>query len=155
MQSSVEVLGQPGAEQRCRFPARYRYLAEALGWQEAEPFAHCGEYQTWRAGIPDASVVLVFPAAYLNSPSSMFGHTLLRFDAADQQSDWHAWAVNFGALVTADDNSIFYIYRGLAGVIPDASRRFPMSARSRNTPIWKIVTCGSIGSGWMPMRSAG
>ena len=118
LQRSVEVLGQSGAEQRCRFPARYRYLAEALGWQEAEPFAHCDEYLSWRAGIPDASVVLVFPAAYLNSPSSMFGHTLLRFDAVDQQSDWHAWAVNFGALVTADDNSIFYIYRGLAGGYP-------------------------------------
>ena len=115
---AAQVLAKPGAQERCRFPARYRYLAAALDWQEADPFSHCEEYQGWRAGIPDASVVLVFPAAYLNSPSSMFGHTLLRFDAVDQQSDWHAWAVNFGALVTADDNSIFYIYRGLAGGYP-------------------------------------
>lgn len=113
-----ERLVKPGAPERCRFPARYRYLAAALDWQEPQPFSHCDEYLSWREGIPDASVVLVFPAAYLNSPSSMFGHTLLRFDAADQQSDWHAWAVNFGALVTADDNSIFYIYRGLAGGYP-------------------------------------
>jgi hypothetical protein len=115
---SAEILAQPAAPERCRFPARYRYLADHLGWQEADPFAHCDEYLQWRSGIPDASVVLVFPAAYLNSPSSMFGHTLLRFDAADQASDWHAWAVNFGALVSTEDNSIFYIYRGLAGGYP-------------------------------------
>jgi hypothetical protein len=30
---------------------------------------------------------MIFPAAYLNSPSSMFGHTLLRIDQADVQSE--------------------------------------------------------------------
>lgn len=116
--ASIAQLQPAESEQRCRFPARYRYLAEALNWQQEQPFGHCEEYLEWRSSVPDASVVLVFPAAYLNSPSSMFGHTLLRFDAPDQQSDWYAWAVNFGALVTAADNSIFYIYRGLAGGYP-------------------------------------
>jgi hypothetical protein len=115
---SVAVLSEAGAPERCRFPARYRFVAEAMGWLETDPLGHCDEYQQWRSLIPDDSVVLVFPAAYLNSPSSMFGHTLLRFDARDQESDWHAWAVNFGALVTEQDNSIFYIYRGLAGGYP-------------------------------------
>ncbi|MFN3712411.1 MAG: DUF4105 domain-containing protein [Alcanivoracaceae bacterium] len=115
---SIAVLSRDGEMARCRFPARYRFLAAALAWQQDDPFSHCDEYQQWRASIPDASLVLVFPAAYLNSPSSMFGHTLLRFDAAQQESDWHAWAVNFGALVTPEDNSVFYIYRGLAGGYP-------------------------------------
>jgi hypothetical protein len=116
--ANLKVLSREAEPERCRFPARYRYLAAALDWDEPDPFAHCEEYLQWRASMPDASLVLVFPAAYLNSPSSMFGHTLLRFDAAGQESDWHAWAVNFGALVTAEDNSIFYIYRGLAGGYP-------------------------------------
>lgn len=116
--ASIIQLQPAESELRCRFPARYRYLAEALDWQQEQPFAHCEEYLEWRGSVPDASVVLVFPAAYLNSPSSMFGHTLLRFDAPDQQSDWYAWAVNFGALTSSADNSIFYIYRGLAGGYP-------------------------------------
>ncbi|PKM21652.1 MAG: hypothetical protein CVV10_08260, partial [Gammaproteobacteria bacterium HGW-Gammaproteobacteria-14] len=115
---SARVLSVSGAPERCRFPARYRFLAQSLGWVEPNPLAHCEEYIEWRNQIPSDEVVLVFPAAYLNSPSSMFGHTLLRFGAADQESVWHAWAVNFGALVTPDDNSIFYIYRGLAGGYP-------------------------------------
>lgn len=153
---AAEVLARPAAPERCRFPARYRYLAAAFDWREAEPFAHCDEYQSWREGIPDASVVLVFPAAYLNSPSSMFGHTLLRFDAADQQSDWHAWAVNFGALVTADDNSIFYIYRGLAGGYPGRFstvsyvRKIQEYANLENRDMWEYrLDLSADEIGWM------
>lgn len=156
LQRAVEVLGQPAAQERCLFPARYRYLANALDWQDPEPFAHCDEYLIWRAGIPDASVVLVFPAAYLNSPSSMFGHTLLRFDAADQQTDWYAWAVNFGALVTAEDNSIFYIYRGLAGGYPGRFstvsyvRKIQEYAHLENRDMWEYrLGLDADEIGWM------
>lgn len=107
-----------GSEARCRFPARYHFLADALGWQEDAPLAHCEEYLQWRTEIPMGRAVLVFPAAYLNSPSSMFGHTLLRLDRDDTDSVWMSWAVNFGAMVQPSDNSIFYIYRGLAGGYP-------------------------------------
>lgn len=55
--------------------------------------------------------MLVFPAAYLNSPSSMFGHTLLRIDQADVTSNNTAllsYALNFGAYIEGMDNSILY-----------------------------------------------
>ncbi|MBE9568625.1 MAG: DUF4105 domain-containing protein, partial [Proteobacteria bacterium] len=65
------------------------------------------------------SVSMIFPAYHLNSPSSMFGHTLLRLDnSADEQSEWLSFAVNFGADVNSDDNSFFYAYQGLAGGYP-------------------------------------
>ena len=117
--ASIAALAPQGSAARCRFPARYRFIAEALGWpEEAAPFAHCDEFMQWRSDVPDGRAVLVFPAAYLNSPSSMFGHTLLRLDRPDAEGVWLSWAVNFGAMVDGSDNSIFYIYRGLAGGYP-------------------------------------
>ena len=117
--ATISALQPAGAEDRCRFPARYRFLASELGWQETEPLAHCADYLEWRAQIPDGRAVLVFPASYLNSPSSMFGHTLLRLDdSAEPESVWHSWAVNFGALTSGQDNSLLYVYRGLAGGYP-------------------------------------
>ncbi len=113
-----EALAAPGAEARCLFPARYRFLAEQLGWQDPAPFSHCAEYLEWRQAVTARRAVLVFPAAYLNSPSSMFGHTLLRLDQGEDSAVWLSWAVNFGAVAMADDNSFFYIYRGLAGGYP-------------------------------------
>lgn len=119
LRASVAALEAPGSAARCRFPARYRFVAEALGWQESAPLAHCGDYQQWREQMPTGQLVLVFPAAYLNSPSSMFGHTLLRLDATpDPDSVWLSKAINFGAQAGAADNSFFYIWRGLAGGYP-------------------------------------
>jgi Domain of unknown function (DUF4105) len=58
----------------------------------------------------------VFPSAYLNNPSSMFGHTLLRLDRADQneQTRLLAYTVNYGAL-TGEDLGIMFAVHGLTG----------------------------------------
>ncbi|MFA7822111.1 Lnb N-terminal periplasmic domain-containing protein [Aeromonas dhakensis] len=85
------------------------------------PRPDCAEYRRWLADINPHSTVLVFPAAYLNSPSSMFGHTLLRIDQADVDSHNTAllsYALNFGAFIEGDDNSILYAWRGLMGGYP-------------------------------------
>lgn len=118
LRATQQAMTPADSDARCRFPARYRYLAEGLGWHDADPFAHCDEYLKWRESVQASRAVLVFPAAYLNSPSSMFGHTLLRLDQGDDAAVWLSWAVNFGALATEDDNSLFYVYRGIAGGYP-------------------------------------
>ncbi|TVP53485.1 MAG: DUF4105 domain-containing protein [Halomonadaceae bacterium] len=117
--ASARALAPAGTEARCRFPARYRFLKQQLDWPQDGGLAHCHDYLEWRQAMPDSRVVLVFPAAYLNSPSSMFGHTLLRIDSdRDEDGVWLSQAVNFGAAVGDDDNSILYVYRGLAGGYP-------------------------------------
>src|SRR5699024_2922433 len=116
LDASIHALQAAGSPARCQFPARFRFLAEAFGWPTDGAFDHCQEYLQWRAEVPDGRVALVFPATYLNSPSSMFGHTLLRLDKAGEEDDvWLSWAINFGAVVDDADSSMLYIYRGLAG----------------------------------------
>ncbi len=106
---------------QCRFIARLDWLKNKLKIDNSLlPEVACTKYKQWRALIPDNQVTLVFPAYHLNSPSSMFGHTLLRLDPAtsENSSDWLSMAVNFGANVREGDNSLFYAFRGLSGGYP-------------------------------------
>lgn len=105
---------------QCRFPARTRWLKAQLQLNDL-PTPECSEYRDWFTDVNPHSTVLVFPAAYLNSPSSMFGHTLLRIDQPDIDSHNTAllsYALNFGAFIEGDDNSILYAWRGLMGGYP-------------------------------------
>ena len=106
---------------QCRFVSRIAWIVEQLGASKKDlPKVACVDYEQWRDQVNAHSVSLVFPASALNSPSSMFGHTLLRFDPEDvkQGTDWLSYALNFGANIDGGDNSIFFAYRGIAGGYP-------------------------------------
>ena len=105
---------------QCQFIARSQWLIEQLAIDKHTlPVVHCDEYLEWRQLIQADSVTMIFPAYHLNSPSSMFGHTLLRLDkSGESKSEWLSYAVNFGANIDNSDNSLLYAYRGLAGGYP-------------------------------------
>jgi len=105
---------------QCQFIARSQWLIEQLKIDiRSLPVVHCDEYLEWRQLIHADSVTMIFPAYHLNSPSSMFGHTLLRLDKSGvSKSEWLSYAVNFGANIDNSDNSLLYAYRGLAGGYP-------------------------------------
>ena len=105
---------------QCVYPARTRWLKAQLNLTDL-PKAECAEFTQWFKDVAPHSTVMIFPAAYLNSPSSMFGHTLLRIDQADVQNNKTAllsYAINFGAYIEGSDNSILYAWKGLAGGYP-------------------------------------
>ncbi|VVP83809.1 DUF4105 domain-containing protein [Pseudomonas fluorescens] len=112
------ILGEQHAQ--CVYPARTRWLKTQLNLTDL-PMPACAEYKKWFKDVSPHSAVMIFPAAYLNSPSSMFGHTLLRIDQADVQSDKTSllsYAINFGAYIEGSDNSILYAWKGLMGGYP-------------------------------------
>ncbi|MEO4047205.1 DUF4105 domain-containing protein [Pseudomonas sp. CAU 1711] len=130
---------------QCAFPARTRWLRERLGLHDL-PAVDCTEYRTWYRDIAPHGTVLVFPAAYLNSPSSMFGHTLLRIDQADVDSNSTAmlsYALNFGAFIEGKDNSILYAWKGLMGGYPGLFALVPYReklseySRLENRDLWE------------------
>ena len=103
---------------QCRFVARLNWLTEIkVIDRETLPTVHCAEYLKWRTFVQPKHASLIFPTYHLNSPSSMYGHTLLRLDPAEDkgESQWLSVAVNFGANAPDGENSILYTYRGLAG----------------------------------------
>lgn len=113
------LLDDPAVQ--CRFPARLSWLqAQLPGLAARMPAANCGEYAEWRRVLAVNRVVLVFAASYLNSPSSMYGHTFLRFDSQnpERSTPLLSWALNFGATVPPGENGFVYAWRGLFGGYP-------------------------------------
>ena len=124
LRATVEALYAPlslgDKHPQCVYPARTRWLKAQLNLTDL-PKAECAEFSQWFKDVAPHSTVMIFPAAYLNSPSSMFGHTLLRIDQADVQSNKTSllsYAINFGAYIEGSDNSILYAWKGLAGGYP-------------------------------------
>jgi len=106
---------------QCRFVARLHWLQKQLSINMATlPEVDCPDYTKWYTMVRAQRATLIFPTYHLNSPSSMFGHTLLRLDhsVAVEDSNWLSFAVNFGANTSAEDNSLFYAFKGLTGGYP-------------------------------------
>lgn len=130
---------------QCVYPARARWLRERLALADL-PVVACPEFRAWYADIDPHSSVLVFPAAYLNSPSSMFGHTLLRIDPPGSDANGTAllsYALNFGATIEGMDNSILYAWKGLMGGYPGLFALLPYRekigeyGRLENRDLWE------------------
>jgi len=101
----------------CQFPARYAWIQRQLGNKQLQ-LAQCQKYQKWHAKIDPQSLTLVFPAAYLNSPSSMFGHTFIRIDRASSSNPLLDYTVNYAANADPADNELIFTYKGLSGGYP-------------------------------------
>jgi hypothetical protein len=130
---------------QCAFVARYRWLKAELGWDAARLAEQpCPEFAAWFATIDAERVTLIFPAAYMNNPSSMFGHTFLRFDRArqDERTRLLSYAVNYGATVD-DDNGLKFAIYGLTGGYPGTYSVMPYHQLVRkysdfeNRDIWE------------------
>jgi hypothetical protein len=98
----------------CRFPARFEWLSSRLGIDAARlPAYSCSERDKALSTVAGRSAVLVFPVGHINSPASMFGHTLIRIDGASK-SNLVSYAGNYAA-ATTDTNGFVYAWKGLFG----------------------------------------
>ena len=130
---------------QCRFPARYAWLAAELGFDERRlPRPQCRRYRDWRSALEAKQLTLVFASAYLNNPGSMYGHTLLRVDAADQDERTRllAYSISFAA-DTNETNGIVFAVKGLFGGYPGVFSMLPYYVKVReysdleNRDLWE------------------
>ncbi|MBI5200535.1 MAG: DUF4105 domain-containing protein [Elusimicrobia bacterium] len=112
---------------QCRFPARWAFLKERLRIAPSEIAEQpCPRFEEWRKSIDAAGLSVVFADAYLNNPSSMYGHTFLRLHRAGATSgeDLLDYTVNFAA--TPDtENGFLYAVKGLIGSFPGRFSTMP------------------------------
>ncbi len=130
---------------QCVFVARYAWLAEQLAFDPQRLTRRiCKRYQQWHAALNPAGLTLVFASAYINSPSSMYGHPLVRVDAKDQDEHTRllAYAITFAAN-TDESNGLAFAVNGLFGGYPGAFSILPYYLKVReysdleNRDIWE------------------
>lgn len=130
---------------QCRFIARYHWLKETLEFDPARlPEQPCPRFSAWREDLQATELTLVFPSAYINNPSSMFGHTLLRVDGADQDERTRllAYAINY-AVDPGSDGQVEFIFKSMTGLYPGEFSIAPYYVKVReysdleNRDIWE------------------
>lgn len=102
---------------QCLFIARYTWLKAQLSFDPKRlPQRECKRYKEWYDALNPGGLTVVYASAYLNSPSSMYGHPLLRVDAKDQteQTRLLAYSISFAAN-TSETNGLAFAFNGLFG----------------------------------------
>ena len=115
---------------QCQFPARYHWLKQQLPELRFIDQS-CSELEEWQTDINAEYVTLVFPASHINSPSSMYGHTFIRLDKKDPNSNkLLSQSVNFAANADLTDNEIVFTWKGLTGGYPGVVSVLPYYAKT-------------------------
>jgi hypothetical protein len=131
-----------GDHPQCAYPARRAFLDRELGFDHARlPWRGCPELDAWREGIGAVGVTLIFAEAFMNNPSSMFGHTLVRLDQLPpgddrRRRDLLAYAVNFAGQTGADPGALYAI-RGIAGGYPGYFSLVPYYEKTNRYNEWE------------------
>lgn len=127
---------------QCRFPRRFEWLDEQLGFDPTRlPAQSCAELQDWKRRLGADRVTLVFADAYINNPASMFGHTFLRLDKA-QGGELLANTINFSAEPWTT-NPFIYPIAGIVGWFPGTYATIPYYLKVReynaleNRDLWE------------------
>jgi hypothetical protein len=101
----------------CRFVARFDWLDRQLQFDRSRlPVQDCAKYREVYDYLQPDTVALVFPSAYMNSPASMFGHTLLVFDSKDKNR-MLSRAVSYAARTRETIGPVF-AFAGIFGFYP-------------------------------------
>jgi len=122
LEATLAAIQKPGGgddHARCRFPARDTWLREQLNLPDSP--VDCPAFDQWSESLNTEKVTLVFAASYLNSPSSMFGHTFLRLDPPQQDTETDlllANTISYAADAAEHDSELLFAYRGIFGGYP-------------------------------------
>ncbi len=109
---AIRLFNEKGNLQKCDFPARFMLLKKE--GRVSGDLKDCKEYQQYLSDVQPRAVTLLFTDAYMNNPSSMFGHTLFRIDTKRKGTQLLAHGANFGA-DTGDEHGPLYVAKGLWG----------------------------------------
>lgn len=99
---------------QCVFRERLRFLQEQK-LLEGIPLVSCSQFEEWKTGLNADSMTLIFSSSYPNNPSSLFGHTLLRFNQKNKTNDLLDYAVAFSAIPEKEDLGVVFAFKGMFG----------------------------------------
>ena len=122
LQATLQAWHEPWTDDtdshpRCRFPARYWWLAQRLdlpGYTPRE--ARCRKLERWWLFDKLRSASLLLVSGYFGNPASTFGHSLLRLNTSAPGADnLLDVSINYGALIPDGELTVVYVFKGLFG----------------------------------------
>ena len=113
LEATIALFNSKDDEKKCLFPARYEFLKREGLIKTA--FPKCKEYEQFVKDLQPSGVTLLFTDAYMNNPSSLFGHTLFRVDTKRKGTQLLAHGVNYGAFVDPNEAGALFVVYGLTG----------------------------------------
>jgi len=114
---SDDLVGRSKQVAQCAFIARFQWLRAHLQFDETRlPFHQCERYEQWVNELNPAAITLIFPAAFMNNPVSMFGHSFLRIDQQGQTEHTRilAYTINYAADVPPGAG-LEFAFKGMLG----------------------------------------
>ncbi len=116
------VKDQINTDPICRFPARREWLAQKLNVTlKFQAHSQCPKLQNFLEVAESKSISLIFSSYFLNSPSSAFGHSLLRLNRRELSDENETenpklldLGINYAAVMTSN-NPLIYGWKGMTG----------------------------------------
>ncbi len=102
------------AHPRCLFPARLHWLNSKLDFAADLPPMDCVKLNIWKDKFQADQVTLLFPGMFMDNPASMFGHTFIRFDRADNNT-LLSHTLSYAAAYDKSDHILVYSWKGIFG----------------------------------------
>ncbi|MFL6659429.1 MAG: DUF4105 domain-containing protein [Massilia sp.] len=131
LQANLAAVQKDRLAYACVFPARYAYLRDRITPALPElARGDCPAFDAWIAQFPGSRISISFAASYMESPSSMFGHTFLKVYQASNR-ELLSPTVNYAARTDARDGDLAYIRKGLLGGFPGVADELPFYRRLR------------------------
>lgn len=112
LEATINLFNSDDNKLKCQFPARYLFLKKHK--LITAKFPKCEEFEEFKHDLQPAGVTLLFTDAYMNNPSSLFGHTLIRIDTKRKGTQMLAHGANYGAF-TGENPGPLYALFGLTG----------------------------------------
>lgn len=124
IRSFFDPIPEEGKHPVCRFAARFDWLQRRLQIDTSRlPVPACDAVAEILEKVAPRSVVVAFPTAYMNSPASMYGHTLLVIEST-HDSELLSNAVNYAGMTDTTFGPIYAVkgifgfYEGYYSIMP-------------------------------------
>jgi len=105
---------------QCRFPARFLFISHELNITKNEfPKINCPDFNIYKEKAPADNISLIYVAGDVKNPSSMMGHTFLKFSGINYQNKQVSHAISFSTIIQSQDPlTLIYqnIFSGMKGI---------------------------------------
>ena len=81
---------------QCKFPARFLFIKKELNLEnDIFPKINCFEFEEYKIKAPSDKIYMVYASDNVKNPSSMMGHTFLKFEGKNDKDETKAHSISF------------------------------------------------------------